>query len=135
MKIRKHKGINQKTGKLNKGFKYSGKKLKSGLAEIVKVKRKQKGGSSICPDFYKNVCKSDYHGNDIWHHRCSPNNNVEYNIGLMERKDRCARLRYETQQCRKYNFESTDKGHLGAINKMANHRDECESVIKRQFGR
>ena len=46
MKIRKHSGINQKTGKLKKGYKYSGKKLKSGLSQIVKVKkpRKRKGG-------------------------------------------------------------------------------------------
>lgn len=36
-KIRKHKGINQKTGRLNKGYKYSGKKLKNGLSQIVKV--------------------------------------------------------------------------------------------------
>lgn len=36
-KIRKHKGINQITGKLNKGYKYSGKKLKNGLGEIVKI--------------------------------------------------------------------------------------------------
>lgn len=35
-KIRKHKGINQKTGRLNKGYKYSDKKLKSGLKQIVK---------------------------------------------------------------------------------------------------
>lgn len=35
-KVRKHKGINQKTGKLKKGYKY-GKKLKSGLREIVKL--------------------------------------------------------------------------------------------------
>ena len=34
--IRKHKGINQSTGRLNKGYKYSGKKLKSGLREIIK---------------------------------------------------------------------------------------------------
>ena len=40
---RKHKGINQKTGRLNKGYKYSGKKLKSGLKQIIKVKQ-QKGG-------------------------------------------------------------------------------------------
>ena len=48
-KLRKHKGINQQTGKLKKGYKYSGKKLKSGLPQIVKInkrnKRKtQKGG-------------------------------------------------------------------------------------------
>jgi uncharacterized protein YycO len=36
-KIRKHRGINQQTGRLKKGFKYSGKKLKSGLPQIVKV--------------------------------------------------------------------------------------------------
>ena len=46
--IRKHSGINQKNGKLKKGYKYSGKKLKSGLPQIVKIKKnkknKQKGG-------------------------------------------------------------------------------------------
>jgi len=35
--FRKHKGINQNTGKLNKGYKYSGKKLKSGISEIKKI--------------------------------------------------------------------------------------------------
>lgn len=35
-KVRKHQGINQQTGRLNKGYKYSGK-LKSGLSKIVKV--------------------------------------------------------------------------------------------------
>ena len=39
MKIRKHKGINQSNGKLKKGFKYSGKKLKSGLPQIIKIKK------------------------------------------------------------------------------------------------
>lgn len=39
--MRKHKGINQKTGKLKKGYKYSGKKLKNGLPAIV-----QTGGNS-----------------------------------------------------------------------------------------
>ena len=39
-KVRKHRGIHQiggKAGKLKKGYKYSGKKLKSGKAEIIKV--------------------------------------------------------------------------------------------------
>lgn len=40
--MRKHKGINQKTGKLKKGYRYSGKKLKGGLSEIVKVKKVKK---------------------------------------------------------------------------------------------
>jgi len=35
---RKHKGINQQTGRLKKGYKYSGKKLKSGLSQIIKIK-------------------------------------------------------------------------------------------------
>jgi len=35
-KIRKHKGINQHTGNLNKGYKYSKKVSKSGLKQIVK---------------------------------------------------------------------------------------------------
>ena len=37
--IRKHKGINQSNGRLKKGFKYSGKKLKSGLPQIIKIKK------------------------------------------------------------------------------------------------
>jgi len=46
MTIRKHRGINQQTGRLKRGYKYSGKKLKSGLRQIVKVQQKkvQKGG-------------------------------------------------------------------------------------------
>lgn len=36
-KIRKHLGINQQTGRLKKGYKYSGKKLKSGLPQIIKL--------------------------------------------------------------------------------------------------
>ena len=38
-KIRKHKGINQETGRLKKGYKYSGKKLKTGLPQIIKIKK------------------------------------------------------------------------------------------------
>lgn len=41
--IRKHRGINQKTGRLKKGFYYSGKKTKSGLKEIKPVKREFDG--------------------------------------------------------------------------------------------
>ena len=41
-KIRKHSGINKTTGKLKKGYKYSGKKLKSGLKQIVKVLAKKR---------------------------------------------------------------------------------------------
>ena len=39
-KVRKHRGIIQlggNAGKLRKGFKYSGKRTKKGLAEIIKV--------------------------------------------------------------------------------------------------
>jgi len=39
-KPRKHKGINQQTGRLKKGYKYSGK-LKSGLSKIVKMRSKK----------------------------------------------------------------------------------------------
>tara|TARA_B100001248_G_scaffold260017_1_gene247259 strand:+ start:558 stop:773 length:216 start_codon:yes stop_codon:yes gene_type:complete len=41
-KVRKHKGIYQrdsKKGKLKPGFKYSGKKTKTGLKIIIKVKK------------------------------------------------------------------------------------------------
>ena len=43
-KTRKHKGIHQyggNKGKLKKGYRYSGKKLKSGLPEIIKCKSKK----------------------------------------------------------------------------------------------
>lgn len=40
-KIRKHSGVNQQTGRLKKGYKYSGKKLKSGLPQIVKISKKK----------------------------------------------------------------------------------------------
>jgi hypothetical protein len=43
-KVRKHRGIHQtggNKGKLKKGYKYSGKKLKNGKAEIVKCKSKK----------------------------------------------------------------------------------------------
>ncbi len=42
--VRKHRGIHQsggKKGKLKKGYKYSGKKLKNGKAEIIKIKIKR----------------------------------------------------------------------------------------------
>ena len=43
-KVRKHQGINQtggNKGKLKKGYRYSGKKLKSGLPQIIKCKSKK----------------------------------------------------------------------------------------------
>lgn len=49
-KIRKHSGINQLTGRLKKGYRYSGEKLKSGLPRIVKSKikkNKMKGGKQF----------------------------------------------------------------------------------------
>ena len=42
--VRKHKGIQQiggNKGKLKKGYRYSGKKLKSGLPQIIKCKSKK----------------------------------------------------------------------------------------------
>ena len=41
-KVRKHKGVIQiggNKGKLRKGYRYSGKKLKNGLPQIIKVKK------------------------------------------------------------------------------------------------
>lgn len=40
--FRKHSGINKQTGRLKKGYKYSGKKLKSGLPQIIKIKKSKK---------------------------------------------------------------------------------------------
>jgi len=58
-KTRKHQGIIQSggnKGKLKKGYKYSGKKLKSGLPQILKVTKKknksQRGGLSESPVKY-----------------------------------------------------------------------------------
>ena len=47
-KVRKHRGIIQtggNKGRLRKGYRYSGKKFKSGLSQIVKCK--QKGGNPV----------------------------------------------------------------------------------------
>ena len=44
-KVRKHQGINQtggNVGRLRKGYRYSGKRLKSGLPQIVKCKSRKK---------------------------------------------------------------------------------------------
>ena len=41
--VRKHRGIHQtggSSGKLKKGYKYSGKRLKNGKPQIIKIKRK-----------------------------------------------------------------------------------------------
>ena len=41
-KVRKHRGVIQtggNTGRLRKGYKYTGRRLKNGKAEIVRVKR------------------------------------------------------------------------------------------------
>ena len=87
-KIRKHSGINQQTGRLKKGYKYSGKKLKSGLPKIIKItkggglKFKQRGPSEkkyanclkqgcstkampfCCPTYSpaKGYCRKDHDG-------------------------------------------------------------------------
>ena len=37
--MRKHSGINKKTGRLKKGYKYSGKKLKNGSPQIIKTSK------------------------------------------------------------------------------------------------
>ncbi len=44
-KVRKHQGINQSggnKGRLKKGYRYSGKKLKSGLPQIIKIQKLKK---------------------------------------------------------------------------------------------
>lgn len=38
-RVRRHKGINQQTGRLKKGYRYSKRKLKSGLLQIIKIKK------------------------------------------------------------------------------------------------
>lgn len=50
--MRKHQGINKKTGKLKKNFKYTGKKLKSGIKEIKKVPSKP-----TCKNYLKKKIK------------------------------------------------------------------------------
>lgn len=46
-KIRKHRGVNQLNGHLKTGFKYSGKKLKSKLPQIIQSKSTCKGYLAI----------------------------------------------------------------------------------------
>ena len=46
-KVRKHQGINPKTGRLKRGWKYSGKKLKSGLPQIVRSKAYKKNKTKL----------------------------------------------------------------------------------------
>ena len=69
--MRKHSGINKQTGRLKKGYKYSGKKLKSGLPQIIKIKKSKKGGgilkknaknqySSVFFDDNVNVIETDF---------------------------------------------------------------------------
>ena len=59
IKIRKHKGINQQSGKLKKGFKFSAKKLKSGLPEIIKITQKI-GGKYISKGSYGCIVSPAY---------------------------------------------------------------------------
>lgn len=68
MAIRKHKGINQRTGRLNKGYKYSGKTLKSGLKEIKACKgcKKMRGGN---PSNLKKVGTSKKQRSVTWDER------------------------------------------------------------------
>ena len=67
--VRKHQGIIQtggNAGRLRKGYKYSGKKLKSGLSQIIKVKKsktrknitKKRGGSKEFEKIIKLFAKS-----------------------------------------------------------------------------
>ena len=49
---RKHNGINQITGKLKKGYKYSGKKLKNGLPKIIKCKSKKSKSRKLSNFFF-----------------------------------------------------------------------------------
>lgn len=60
--IRKHKGINQQSGKLKKGFKYSNKKLKSGLSQIIKIKSQKHtlGGKYISKGTYGCIVSPAY---------------------------------------------------------------------------
>ena len=67
--VRKHQGIVQtggNTGRLRKGYRYSGKKLKNGLSQIIKVKKsktrknitKKRGGSKEFEKIIKLFAKS-----------------------------------------------------------------------------
>lgn len=47
MKTRSHPGINQRTGKLRKGWRYSGKRLKSGPQIVRSVGKTKRGGGNV----------------------------------------------------------------------------------------
>ena len=53
--VRKHKGIIQtggNVGRLQKGYKYSGKKLKNGLPKIIKCKSKKSKSRKLSNFFF-----------------------------------------------------------------------------------
>ena len=83
-KVRKHKGIHQtggKAGKLQKGYKYSGKKLKNGLSQIVKVK-KGRNSNGKYNGSKKNNRRRGGDSHTIWHQNF-PNMNIP-NIAPVE---------------------------------------------------
>ena len=155
MAIRKHKGINQQTGKLKPGYKYSGKKLKSGLPQIVKVQKKnQKGGGGRFPSpkksrfptnnrfgrltppqkacfDYQPACKGT--DVDIWNERCDKRNNLRYNKRVEKVANNCAKGRIKHRRCRLERGLMVDQGHDGAIEKMLKKASTCRGIVDDQI--
>lgn len=69
--VRKHCGINQKTGKLNKGYYYTDKVLKSGLKQIKKIP-KQSGGTILGSGAYGCIIEPAI--------ACDKNNNMDNKV-------------------------------------------------------
>ena len=100
--IRKHKGINQKTGKLKPGYVYTGEKTKSGLSKIKKV---QKGGvSNRKVSFDRNVRVEKIRSND-----CPPSQRPKKKVNKGEKKCGSKKSKFITANgfhcCRKKKVE------------------------------
>lgn len=53
--MRQHQGINKNTGRLKKGYKYTGSTLKSGIKEIKKTKEKKTCKNYLKKKINKNI--------------------------------------------------------------------------------
>ena len=71
-KIRKHRAIDQKTGKIKKGFKFSGKRLKNGLPEIVRVKKRKPDRKNYYKRWYQQNTQHKLNQQKAWYQLNKP---------------------------------------------------------------
>ena len=66
-KIRKHRAIDQNTGKIKKGFKFSGKRTKTGLPIIVRVKKRKPNRKNYYKQWYQENTEHKLHQQKNWY--------------------------------------------------------------------